>query len=330
LLICSGCVYSQNNEQKENSSGDVWDTVITLNSLNRSFEKQQLTNVRAPFFSFPEELHRNRLATVLSVDGVLLSSSILILNQLWYKKYDRSAFHFFDDSREWMQMDKLGHLMAAHTLTGYCYYTFRWAGMKKLNAALYGGALSLGYMTALEALDGQSEHWGFSVADMTANVLGTAIFVSQTMLLGERRVKLKISYHPTRYAQYRPEVYGAGFGERALKDYNGQTHWFSLSSGLLMPKQSKIPKWFCISLGYGAEGMLGGYSNPEFNEKGEQLPHFDRYRQFYLSFDVDFAQVKTKKKWVHLLLLAVNAIKVPFPALEYNTKGQFRFHYLYF
>ena len=30
------------------------------------------------------------------------------------------------------------------------------------------------------------------------------------------------------------------------------------------------------------------------------------------------------------LLLALNTLKVPFPTLEYNTKGEFKFHYLYF
>lgn len=311
-------------------SGRAKNMWITTEVLNNQFEKQQMQNSRNPFFSFPDELNKKRFAAVMTTDALLVGSSIYALNEAWYKKYDRSAFHLFDDSREWMQMDKLGHLKAAHTITSYCYYSLRWSGLGKKKAALYGGAISLGYMTSLEVLDGYSEHWGFSLPDMTANVLGTAIFVAQTMFLGERRVKLKISYHPTRYAQYRTEVFGDNALERTLKDYNGQTQWLSFSSGLLFPKQEKIPKWLCISIGYGAEGMLGGFSNPKVNDKGEALPHFDRYRQLYLSFDVDFAQIKTKKKWVRGILLALNSIKIPFPALEYSTKGQFKFHYLYF
>ena len=65
-------------------------------------------------------------------------------------------------------------------------------------------------------------------------------------------------------------------------------------------------------------------------KRGGHIPEFERYRQFYFSFDVDFSTLKTKSKFVRLLLLAVNAIKIPFPALEYNTKGQFKFHYMYF
>jgi hypothetical protein len=40
-------------------------------------------------------------------------------------------------------------------------------------------------------------------------------------------------------------------------------------------------------------------------------PHYNRYRQFYLSMDVDLT-------------------RIPFPAVEYNTLGQFKFHPLYF
>lgn len=330
LVFLSKCLYSQVPELKDGDSIRFSDTRLSLNELNTGYEKLQINSGNKYLFSFPDEMNKKRLAAVATVDGLLFASSVYALNEMWYKKYDRSAFHTFNDSRDWMQMDKLGHFKAAHIITAYGYYSFRWAGIEKTKAALYGGAVSLGYMTALEVLDGYSEHWGFSLADMTANVLGSAVFVSQAIFLEDRRIKFKISYHPTSYAKYRPEMFGDNFAERAMKDYNGQTHWLSVSSGLLFPRQQKIPKWLCFSVGYGAEGMLGGTANPEFNQKGEALPTFDRYRQIYLSLDVDLAQVKTKKKWVRTLLLAVNAIKIPFPTLEYNTKGEFKFHYLYF
>jgi len=279
---------------------------------------------------FPKEVNNKRLIPLLCSEGALAGSSLYALNEMWYKKYDRSSFHVFNDLHEWMQMDKLGHLKASVTISNFCYFAFRWSGIDKPRSVIYGSALGLGYMTAIEVLDGYSGHWGFSVTDMAVNVLGTAIFASQEMLWENRRVKFKISYHPTKFAGYRPEVFGNTMTERMLKDYNGHTHWLSVSSGLLMPHQKKIPRWLCISLGYGAEGMTGGFGNPAFNEKGEALPDFMRYRQFYLSFDVDFSQIKTKSKFVRGILLALNTLKVPFPTLEYNTKGEFKFHYLYF
>jgi len=52
-----------------------------------------------------------------------------------------------------------------------------------------------------------------------------------------------------------------------------------------MKKESRFPKWLNVAVGYGAEGMVGSYYNPS------NLPHFDRYRQYYLSLDIDFTRI---------------------------------------
>jgi hypothetical protein len=281
-------------------------------------------------FKFPAQLKPKRLAISLSIEGSLYAATLLGLNNLWYEQYRSSKFHFFDDSKEWLQMDKFGHFTSSSTIANLCYYSYRWSGMKHKKAVLYAGAASLAYMTTIEVLDGYSSGWGFSVSDMVANVLGTSFFVTQQLLWQRQYIKTKLSYHPTSYAGLRPEELGENASQRILKDYNGLTIWASLGSAVFVPKRSHFPRWICLSFGYGAEGMLGGFFNPDVNEAGQNLPQFDRYRQFYLSLDVDFSVIKTKSKIVKLLLLAVNAIKIPFPALEYNTKGQFKFHYLYF
>ena len=49
--------------------------------------------------------------------AVLTSSavgSLVALNQVWYAPYSSEEFHLFNDSKQWMQMDKLGH-----AFTGY-------------------------------------------------------------------------------------------------------------------------------------------------------------------------------------------------------------------
>lgn len=281
-------------------------------------------------FKFPTELKPKRLATVLSLEGSVYAATMLGLNELWYKKYDKSKFHFFNDGAEWQQMDKIAHAMSASTISNLCYYSYKWSGLKQRPAVLYAAATSLAYMTTIEVLDGYSSGWGFSVPDMVANVAGTSFFMVQQLVWQRQYIKMKMSYHPTQFANMRPEVLGDNGFQRILKDYNGLTFWMSMGAATFVPKKSNFPRWLCVSVGYGSEGMLGGFYNPELNQAGEHLPDYDRYRQFYLSLDVDFSVIKTRSKFVKLLLLAVNAIKIPFPALEYNTKGQFRFHYLYF
>ena len=56
----------------------------------------------------------------------------------------------------------------------------------------------------------------------------------------------------------------------------------------------------------------------------------DPYRQFYLSVDLDLTKIKTNSKFLKTLFSTINFIKIPAPALEYNTKNGFKFHYLHF
>jgi hypothetical protein len=51
------------------------------------------------------------------------ASSVVGLNSLWYKDYPRSNFHFFNDSKEWMQMDKFGHVFSAYQIGRNFYNT---------------------------------------------------------------------------------------------------------------------------------------------------------------------------------------------------------------
>jgi hypothetical protein len=55
-----------------------------------------------------------------------------------------------------------------------------------------------------------------------------------------------------------------------------------------------------------------------------------RYRQFYISPDIDLTKIKTKRTLVRLALVALNSFKFPAPSLEYNTKGNFEFHFIHF
>ena len=36
------------------------------------------------------------------------------LSVMWYDQNERNRFHFFDDAKEWQQVDKLGHSHMAY------------------------------------------------------------------------------------------------------------------------------------------------------------------------------------------------------------------------
>jgi hypothetical protein len=274
-------------------------------------------------------IHKGRLTGVLVVQGSLYAASITGLYFAWYQDYPQSSFHLFNDGNEWMQVDKSGHAVTAYYISRIGYSTYRWSGVKEKQAAWFGGLLGFAYMLNIEILDGFSAEWGFSPGDLVANTLGSMIFIGQQLAWHEQRFSLKYSYHETAYPQYRHDLLGDNLIQRMIKDYNGHSYWISGNISSFLPERSKFPKWLNIAAGYGAEGMTGGFSNPS-GQNGEPVPVFTRYRKFFLSLDVDLTRIPTKSTVLKTIFSVLSFIKIPAPALEYNTLGQFKVHAFYY
>jgi hypothetical protein len=272
------------------------------------------------------------------------------LNEAWYADYDRSSFHLFNDWGEWNNMDKMGHLYTAYTYSNWAFQGAKWTGMKRRKAMWTGAGIGFFLQFSLEMLDGYSSKWGFSMSDMAFNTLGGVVMVSQELAWQEQRIVMKMSSFPTTYSATTIYSFEAGntttlanraydlFGEttleRFLKDYNKQTIWASVNVySFLKNKESKFPKWLNVAVGYGADNMYGGFKNEWFEGDvfyqldGETYP---RYSQFFLSVDLDLTRIKTKSPFLKTLLFLVNTIKVPAPAIEFNTLGKVRFYPVYF
>lgn len=271
----------------------------------------------------------HRLIGVTALGTTCYTSNIVCLSTLWYKDYDRSKFHFFRDGQGWMQIDKAGHLTTAYQLSKLNYQAYKWTGVHKNKAILIGTSMSIAYLSCVEYLDGKSTEWGASPGDLAANLTGAILFSTQEIIFKRQIINLKWSYHNTPYAQYSPEKLGHSLKERWLKDYNGQTYWLSINVSSILPRSLSIPKFLAISLGYGANGMLSYSTNPT-TINGISIPPFDRYRQYYLSFDIDLSLIHTKSKAINTIFSTLNFIKIPFPTLEYNSLGKFTLHPLYF
>ncbi|MCX6281675.1 MAG: DUF2279 domain-containing protein [Bacteroidetes bacterium] len=271
-------------------------------------------------------IHKGRLIGVLTVQGALYLGSLGGLYFLWYKDYPQSSFHFFNDNNEWLQMDKCGHATTSYYISMIGNWSYRWAGLSKKQSAWFGGLLAEAYMLNIEILDGFSAEWGFSMGDFTANTLGAAMFVSQQLIWDEQRFRLKFSYHQTTYPVYNPNLLGSSWMSQILKDYNGQSYWFSGNISTFLPKSSRFPKWLNIAFGYGANGMTGASAN----STDPNIPPQDRYRRFMLSVDVDLTRIPTHSKLLKGVFTVLSFIKIPAPAIEYNTLGKFRFYPLYY
>jgi uncharacterized protein YfiM (DUF2279 family) len=278
------------------------------------------------FLKPSDTLNKARLKTVVMTEATLGAAALIGLNEVWYADYPKSDFHFINDNAEWLQMDKVGHVFSAYHLGSFGANAMKWTGANQKSQLLYGATLGLAFLTTVEVFDGYSANWGASLGDVVANVSGTAMYVSQELLWKEQRIVPKFSFHTTPYAAARPEVLGSSLQEQILKDYNGQTYWLSFNIHSFA-KKSKVPKWLNVAVGYGAEGMITGEEalvNTIF------LPESKRYRQFYLSLDLDLTKIETKSHFVKTILTVFNTIKIPAPTFEIRGSGGTKWHFVYF
>jgi len=146
---------------------------------------------------------------------------------------------------------------------------------------------------------------------------------------GQQRMGLKYSYHGSIFAKYHPEELGDNLPQQMLKDYNGQTYWFSVNIGSFLPGNTDFPKWLNVTAGYGAEGMVSAVKNPT-EVDGKEVPDFERYRQFYFSFDTDLYRIDNASPFAKTVLTLNRTFKMPAPTLEWNKKDKLKFHALYY
>lgn len=255
------------------------------------------------------------------------------LNALWYKDYERSKFHIKDDMKVWNQVDKLGHAYSVYSLSGVLTDMYRWAGYNDKKSAVFGTLYGYVFITSVEFLDAYSAQWGFSYGDALANTGGALLFLGQELAWQEQRIQLKFSYHHINYEPYYKDnmdrLFGTSLPERLLKDYNAQTYWLSTSVHAF--GVSWWPKWLNIAVGYGGQQMYGAFYNSWKDENGKYYDanHVPRLRQFYISPDINLSVIETKSGFLNAVFDRLT-IKIPAPAMEFNTSGKHKFHWLYF
>ena len=282
------------------------------------------------FFEPSPVYNQKRCIAVSSLQVAGYGSSLVFLSKAWYSNYNHSAFHFFNDGGEWMQMDKSGHFLSAWYLCKTGINMFSWSGLSDNRSIVLGSLSGFLFLTGVEVLDGYSNGWGFSWADFTANTIGTGIMLGQSAIMkthnasafmnGIAHSSLKFSFHKTPFPALRSRLLGTSLPEQILKDYNGQTYWLSLNLSSFAKDENIIPAWLNIAFGYGAEGMLGAREGFVLADNGDMLVQ-DRYRQYYFSLDIDLTRIKTKSYFLKALTKAFSFIKIPSPAIEFSKKG---------
>jgi hypothetical protein len=274
----------------------------------------------------PDSLNKKRLSWLAGSELAAYGITMTGLYQAWYKGYEHSSFHFFDDSKEWLQMDKAGHGFSAYYFNKISTHGFRWCKMQSKNSALWGAGVSWISMASIEVFDGFSAKWGASWTDLTANTGGIILYTGQYLLWDEQRITPKFSFSRSGFAGLRPDALGGTLAEEVIKDYNGQTYWLSFNLKSLT-KIKVLPAWLNLAVGYGADEMLGGSANDGFEV---QHPDNLRSRQYYLSLDIDFTKINTRSVFLRSVFGIINCLKVPLPTLELSENTRLKGHWIYF
>ena len=277
-------------------------------------------NLFSTNFSINPKEKNKKLNQLILYEVGTYSLGLVAMNELWYKNYPKSNFHFINDNSSWLQMDKMGHIATSYYSGVNGIKLYRWAGIDDKKAIWIGGLRGTFYNSIIEILDGFSENWGASMGDFASNSFGSFIAISQELYWKEQRILIKYSYSRSDLSYQNSELFGDNFFQRTFKDYNGQTYWISMNiNSIFTSDNSQFPDWLNLALGHSAKDMTS--PNNTTND--------GRYRQFFLSFDIDLMRIKSKNKILNVLSNFFGYIKIPFPTIEY-TNNQFTLHPIYF
>ncbi len=269
-------------------------------------------------FWIPSKTVNRKRVTAISIGaGSAYAISMTGLYFAWYQGNGSQSFTLFNDNREWLQMDKAGHVISSYYIGRYSIDLMKWAGIERRKAIWLGGSIGSVILGTVEVFDGFSKEYGFSWGDILANSTGSILITTQMLVWNEQRIIFRYSFMNSPEWKLRKDLLGSNLGERFIKDYNSITYWLSVNIHSFLRQESRFPRWLNVAFGYGANGMLGGMYNPS-SHNGIDLPQMERYRQYYFSLDVQLSKIKTKSKILKTFFLAFDIIKFPLPALEYN------------
>ncbi|MEM6767469.1 MAG: DUF2279 domain-containing protein [Bacteroidota bacterium] len=249
------------------------------------------------------------------------SVAALYLGTSWYANEELGHFRFFDDANEWKQMDKVGHAFGGYHASRWMIDLYKWSGLPKEQAIWRGSLFGFAAMSSIEVLDGFAKKWGASWTDVGANLIGSGLAAGNELLWHEQRLQLKVSYIQSPFVgqETYEDLFGNSYAQWFLKDYNGQTLWLSVRVHSFLPEGSfkrHYPRWLNLAVGYGAEGLIGGYGEEEWEVIRQR-----EYRQFYLALDIDLTNIQTNSGFLNTLFSIIGMVRIPGPALQLDKSG---------
>lgn len=255
-------------------------------------------------------------ATSVTAYGI----AILGMNQLWYKNYPRSKFHFYDDNKQWKQLDKIGHGYTAFYISELHFKALSRMGLSSRKATYWSGITGFLWMLPIEILDGFSAGYGASSGDLLANLSGSLLFVGQKLWLNQIYIRPKFGFYRSGLAPKRPKTLGSNLAEEILKDYNSQYYRLSFDMNKIINRKI-LPSYINIAFGYGAGNMLYG------RDLENKLSGIRPYRRYMIGLDWNFSNIKTRSRILKSFFYFLDMLSFPAPTLVFRSDGKIKFSF---
>ncbi len=219
-------------------------------------------------FMQPQKVNKKSL---LWYGGLTLAAGIgvhIYQSNAWWRNQN-SHFHFENDNKYALQIDKYGHYYGAYLLGHVFSSTLEASNVDLEKSYLYGSLMSFLFQMYVEIEDGFGPNWGFSPGDALADLLGSTYFLSQYYFPIMHNFQPRLSYWPTE------KVLSGKTNAIIIDDYEGQTFWMSIRMKNLLPSElSKYwPTFLMLSVGTDARNLDG---------------HGGGEREYFISFDIDY------------------------------------------
>ena len=252
------------------------------------------------------DLDSNRInpTRLAIVGGTLLGgmAAIHIYQSNGWWKDNRRSFHFQEDLKYGLWVDKVGHFYGSTALSFVFRKSFEWANVPEEKALFWGSGSAALFQLYVEMEDGFSE-WGFDRVDFAFDMAGAAWPIAKYYSPFLQNFDFKFSYHPS------AELHGSGgVGFKGQKhiifdDYEGQTLWLSMKMENLLPESiaEYWPDFLCLAIGYGARDIVSA----------------DPHGAVFVGFDLDFTRIiPNTSPFLRTLGEALNFIHFPAPAVR--------------
>ncbi|MBM4167115.1 MAG: DUF2279 domain-containing protein [Ignavibacteria bacterium] len=258
----------------------------------------QIDSLNYPYTANVSRISYPRLALVSGTYlGTMATIHIYELNA-WWKNY-RKPFHFREDLKYGLNVDKIGHVWGGNILTFVSAKSLEWSGMNEQSSLYYGAVSGSVFQLFVEFQDGFSL-WGFDRVDAAADIVGAWYPVLQYHVPFFQSMNFKASYYPRKLNEA-----GNISGQKhiIIDDYEGQTFWLSLNTTKLFPLQKNIfPSFFSLAIGYSVRGT----ESPD-----------KQYPVALVGLDFDFKEIIPQDNWTgRAVAQLLNFYRFPLPALQ--------------